>query len=394
MSISAIKYPSINAKLKGMYAKRLKDDDLQDLAKQNNLKSAVAILKNKSSSLNVLSEDADREQIEKVLNGEIIYDIEKIVKYLDKNDTQIFNLLISKYEIRCIKKAIKLLYSKNEYDENIKIWTNTIFTDLKGLESIKSIDEFFKIINNTKYKKILKKYFENKDTEYSIFEIENELDKMYLKSIYNSAGNNKNLKKMIGAKIDFTNFNSSDRLEKETYQESDGIKIDKDKINNKVLKFENDDGELCFTYLDDDGSYFDEIVSGAWYDENGAPLAKMPPLNLWRKGHLWTGDLNDFHFVNPKGFTMDQLKRTNPSDDMEGDLYAIILKNITKEQGDDNMIYYGEDYYTGEEVMFRGKYSKILNGDNVLIIGQFIGLTEDDSPELDVWRVELCNDRF
>ena len=146
MSISAIKYPSINAKLKGMYAKRLKDDDLQDLAKQNNLKSAVAILKNKSSSLNVLSEDADREQIEKVLNGEIIYDIEKIVKYLDKNDTQIFNLLISKYEIRCIKKAIKLLYSKNEYDENIKIWTNTIFTDLKGLESIKSIDEFFKII--------------------------------------------------------------------------------------------------------------------------------------------------------------------------------------------------------------------------------------------------------
>lgn len=206
MSISAIKYPSINAKLKGMYSKRLKNDDLQDLAKQNNLKSAVAILKNKSSSLNVLSEDADREQIEKVLNGEIIYDIEKIVKYLDKNDTQIFNLLISKYEIRCIKRAIKLLYSKNEYDENIKIWTNTIFTDLKGLESIKSIDEFLKIINNTKYKKILKKYFENKNTEYSIFEIENELDKMYLKSIYNSAGNNKNLKKMIGAKIDFTNI--------------------------------------------------------------------------------------------------------------------------------------------------------------------------------------------
>ena len=33
-----------------MYAKRLKDDDLQDLAKQNNLKSAVAILKNKSAA--------------------------------------------------------------------------------------------------------------------------------------------------------------------------------------------------------------------------------------------------------------------------------------------------------------------------------------------------------
>lgn len=235
MSISAIKYPSINAKLKGMYSKRLKNDDLQDLAKQNNLKSAVAILKNKSSSLNVLSEDADREQIEKVLNGEIIYDIEKIVKYLDKNDTQIFNLLISKYEIRCIKKAIKLLYSKNEYDENIKIWTNTIFTDLKGLESIKSIDEFFKIINNTKYKKILKKYFENKDTEYSIFEIENELDKMYLKSIYNSTGNNKNLKKMIGAKIDFTNILWIYRMKK--YYNFSEDKIEKSIIDiNYALK--------------------------------------------------------------------------------------------------------------------------------------------------------------
>lgn len=235
MSISAIKYPSINAKLKGMYSKRLKNDDLQDLAKQNNLKSAVAILKNKSSSLNVLSEDADREQIEKVLNGEIIYDIEKIVKYLDKNDTQIFNLLISKYEIRCIKRAIKLLYSKNEYDENIKIWTNTIFTDLKGLESIKSIDEFLKIINNTKYKKILKKYFENKDTEYSIFEIENELDKMYLKSIYNSTGNNKNLKKMIGAKIDFTNILWIYRMKK--YYNFSEDKIEKSIIDiNYALK--------------------------------------------------------------------------------------------------------------------------------------------------------------
>lgn len=235
MSISAIKYPSINAKLKGMYSKRLKNDDLQDLAKQNNLKSAVAILKNKSSSLNVLSEDADREQIEKVLNGEIIYDIEKIVKYLDKNDTQIFNLLISKYEIRCIKRAIKLLYSKNEYDENIKIWTNTIFTDLKGLESIKSIDEFLKIINNTKYKKILKKYFENKNTEYSIFEIENELDKMYLKSIYNSTGNKKNLKKMIGAKIDFTNILWIYRMKK--YYNFSEDKIEKSIIDiNYALK--------------------------------------------------------------------------------------------------------------------------------------------------------------
>lgn len=133
------------------------------------------------------------------------------------------------------KKSHKIIIFKNESDENIKIWTNTIFTDLKGLESIKSIDEFLKIINNTKYKKILKKYFENKNTEYSIFEIENELDKMYLKSIYNSAGNNKNLKKMIGAKIDFTNILWIYRMKK--YYNFSEDKIEKSIIDiNYALK--------------------------------------------------------------------------------------------------------------------------------------------------------------
>ena len=49
MPISAIKYPSINAKLKAMYSRRLKKSDLIDLCKQNNLMSVIAILKNKNT---------------------------------------------------------------------------------------------------------------------------------------------------------------------------------------------------------------------------------------------------------------------------------------------------------------------------------------------------------
>ena len=205
MPISAIKYPSINAKLKGMYAKRLKNEDIQDLCKQNNLKSAVAILKNKNINLKEIDENADREQIEKLLNLEIIYDIEKIVKYLDKNDKRIFEILISKYEIKCIKNSIKLVYSQNDFDENIKIWTDNIFKNLKGLESVKTIDEILKIVDKTKYKKILKKYFNNEEDNFNIFDIENEFDKIYLKNLYNEAGNKK-LEEMIGKKIDFTNI--------------------------------------------------------------------------------------------------------------------------------------------------------------------------------------------
>ena len=51
MIVSTIKYPSISAKLKGMYSKKIKGNDIIDLYKQENLKSIIAILKNKDQNL-------------------------------------------------------------------------------------------------------------------------------------------------------------------------------------------------------------------------------------------------------------------------------------------------------------------------------------------------------
>lgn len=39
--------PSVTAKLKAMYAKKLKKDDLDDLIKQEHIKDAIIILKSK-----------------------------------------------------------------------------------------------------------------------------------------------------------------------------------------------------------------------------------------------------------------------------------------------------------------------------------------------------------
>ena len=205
MIVSTIKYPSISAKLKGMYSKKIKGNDIIDLYKQDNLKSIIAILKNKDQNLKSLDENADRQQIEKLLNLEIIYDIEKIVKYLDKSDKKIFNAIISKYEIECIKRAIRLIYSQNKYDENIQVWTSTVFKNLKGMESVTNMQRLYKIIDNPDYKKILKKYLNDENVQINILELENEFDKLYFNKIYNSI-NNKDMKKMIGHKIDFSNI--------------------------------------------------------------------------------------------------------------------------------------------------------------------------------------------
>ena len=45
MHVFTVKYPAINAKLKGMYAKKLKSEDIDELLKQNSTKQAVALLK-------------------------------------------------------------------------------------------------------------------------------------------------------------------------------------------------------------------------------------------------------------------------------------------------------------------------------------------------------------
>ncbi len=205
MPISAIKYPSINAKLKAMYSRRLKKSDLIDLCKQNNLMSVIAILKNKNTNMKKLDENADRQDVEKALNYEIILDLEKIVKYLDKKDSIIFQILISKYEMNCIKKSIELIFSKNQIDYTISVWTENIFKNLKGIEHVANLNDLMKLVENTKYKKIIEKYIDENNINFSIFKIENELDKLYFKNIFDTA-NNKELKNIIGTQIDFTNI--------------------------------------------------------------------------------------------------------------------------------------------------------------------------------------------
>lgn len=60
MSVVNLKYASINAKLKGMAVKRLNEDDIFNLIKQIDLKSAVYVLKTEINELNDLDENTDK----------------------------------------------------------------------------------------------------------------------------------------------------------------------------------------------------------------------------------------------------------------------------------------------------------------------------------------------
>lgn len=84
MEILGLKYPNLNSKLKGMYSKRITKTDLEDIIKQNSLKSAVLALKSKSDIFKNADENIDRLEIESLLEEEQINDILKIKKLLQK----------------------------------------------------------------------------------------------------------------------------------------------------------------------------------------------------------------------------------------------------------------------------------------------------------------------
>lgn len=207
MEILGVKYPNLNAKLRGMYAKRITKTDLEDLIKQNNLKNAILLLKSKSDIFKNSDENIDRLEIESLLEQDEINDILKILKLLDKDDKEILDLFLLQYEIKCVKSIFRKLFSDDKTNDiivqDVKIWTNALFDDIKGIETVEKFDEFFSAIKRMKYNKILKKYQEQENI--NVFEVENEIDKLYFETLYDTVKNEEKSKKIIGSEIDLLN---------------------------------------------------------------------------------------------------------------------------------------------------------------------------------------------
>ena len=216
MKISLIKYPNINAKLKAMYANRLTKENINDMIKQNNIKNVVLLLKSKSDIFKNSEENIDRLEIEKLLDESLINDIIKIKKLLNKEDNKLFDLFLRQYEIKCVKSILRKLYSEDKTNdiivENVKMWTNTLFNEIKGMETIENFDDFFKAIERMDHYRFIKKYQNQENI--NIFEIENEIDKLYFEELYDSTKFNKNLKNIVGSEIDLLNIEWIIRIKK------------------------------------------------------------------------------------------------------------------------------------------------------------------------------------
>lgn len=209
MQISRVMYPSINAKLRGMFSTRIKKEQLEELIKQPTTKQAIDLLKNYNKDFKSLEDNPKRIKINKVLDDILIKDIKKIKRLLSKKDKKIFEYFISIYEIKCIKIVFRKLVSNNHINEpanEIEGWTNNLFKQIQGIENVKDdYEAFLSIIKETKYYQIFSAYSENINSA-SLFEIENKLDKMYFENMMKLASKyNSELEDIFGRIIDLNN---------------------------------------------------------------------------------------------------------------------------------------------------------------------------------------------
>ena len=203
-----IKYPALNAKMRGMYANSLNKDELDELLRQNNLKDTIYYLKNKFPSLDNIDESMHRKEIEQELDNLFINNILKIEKYLNAEEKNIFRSFLLKYELDCVKNVLRNITTNRDltkYLKDIDNWTNKLFNEIRGINSVKSKKEFFEILKKQEYYCILQEYEEIDSIK--LEEVEVRLDKFYFTKIYNlSESLSLEFKDIIGSEIDLLNI--------------------------------------------------------------------------------------------------------------------------------------------------------------------------------------------
>lgn len=208
MGFSLIKYPAIDAKLKGMYAKQLSNTDLLELIRQPDSISVISSLKTKFKPLEFLKDDATRVETEDALDSVLIEDIKKIRIYLSEEEKKIFDIFISKYEIKCLKSVLKNLISSSKIESNItdvEAWTSTIFKNIEKILNVQNVDEYLDAIKSSRYYLKISELVNKENIP--IFELETSLDKEYFKILSKAVqGKSGTLKKIIGTRIDTLNL--------------------------------------------------------------------------------------------------------------------------------------------------------------------------------------------
>lgn len=234
--LPSVKYPALNAKMKGMYANNLSKQDYEELLSQPNLKDAIIFLKNKFPVLENLNENMHRKAIEQELNNLFGHVISKLFKYLNKDEIEIFKQILKKYKINYVKSS-----TDTDSDEDLKDIDNNTTEMFEKIYNIsKKVNKDMQYIVGTEIDLLniiwiyrAKKYFgySKKEIQEILIPINYKITKKRLEELLNCSDFN-DMQSVLNASIYKKVFTDENKMEyeKDKYLHDINIKMFRTKM--------------------------------------------------------------------------------------------------------------------------------------------------------------------
>ncbi|MBE6903368.1 MAG: hypothetical protein E7480_02025 [Ruminococcaceae bacterium] len=263
-------HSAVSAKVKVMYGNRIKSEDYSKLLKKKYVSEIVAFLADSSGYEKAFSQldprYIHRNHIELILKKELYNDYLKLIRFSQKGDKRLLQLLFTKYEIDELLSFLRYLKSERAKDFILtapKYIIENSNIDFNALSKSKSFEEFLNNIKNTAYYKILKKCDFNSNDAFS------KCESMLYSNFYacafkiakeQSGDIHKSIKAFIGMRVDMLNIIYILRLKKYYKSDSEEIRIHIIPYNYKISKTVLNE---MITAKDTDSVF--EIISKTYY---------------------------------------------------------------------------------------------------------------------------------
>ena len=219
-------YPAINAKLKALSSKMLKEEDFQNLIELNSVQEAFNYLYDNTyyhkDLEDISGQEIHRRQLELNLKKSLVFSEDFLNKYLSSDLKNFVEHYFKKFEIEDLKIILRTILMENEEDY---LSDNLIYIDrnqkinFNNLIQASSYEEIQEVLKELHYAEILDEFAEQYQQNKNLFQIEMTLDFHYFSRLNDLAAefSNKDQKyfnKIIGTQIDLLNIQWIYRIKK------------------------------------------------------------------------------------------------------------------------------------------------------------------------------------
>ncbi len=172
---------AVSAKARSMYAKKLTQNDYDELLKRRNIADLVTYLKNETEYAHVLSNIKEntihRGHLEALLNKEYYERTSRLIRYASKSEMEFYKIGIISGEIELLLNKIRILNSEiyTGYDLDIPNYLASHASfNIYGLINANTYDDIVELVKRTKYYDVLVALRPKDDEpiDYNLLEIE------------------------------------------------------------------------------------------------------------------------------------------------------------------------------------------------------------------------------